>query len=203
MKNSKLIFLENIIPLEHCVLLEKRSLEFLKQFPNDTEAFKYFHTHNRVDIGYAYEKFKIFDSLDEYNKFFDGLTKKMESIFDEKLKFSHNFYRIYYNNSRLMPHIDKPGLDITLTVNIGGLQDWKIFFAEHTLPDDFIKMYSQQKFDEYVDLMQHTKKYRSFETPRGSGVVCYARKTPHWRETLICNEHEYMAQIFFHWTIVN
>jgi hypothetical protein len=203
MIKPKHVFLENVITKEEC---DKLNTLFVKHVKDGwqyrdvigscmSNPFRYFHLNENAIV---------------YR-----LTQCIQKNFPEKVKYSHSFIRMYENNSILNLHTDRKGLDITLTVNIGGLENWPIHISN---------IYSDQTMDAYADrsFVQHDylkqavrdseksdfdrekfkEDYSTFLTPKGCGVACYSGNFPHWRDRLICAPDEYVLQIFYHWTFI-
>ena len=184
MKPPRHVFFENLLSVEECDSLNTAFLNHIKSGWNFRDV-----------IGNCMrDPFKYF-RLNE-DQIVHRLTEFIQSEYPEKIKYSHSYLRLYPNNSILKPHTDKKGLDITLSVNIGGLESWPIHisnvYAEKEV-DYFTNKEVDPKFKESVS---------SFLTPKGCGVACYARKYPHWRDQLICDPREYVLQIFYHWTFI-
>lgn len=201
MKITKNIYLENIIPLDHCNRLEEKVNEFIRNDLYDKNVNSYEAPNDKkIDVGNPYEKLNFFSSNEEYLKFKQDLTDKIQPYYDRKLIYSHEYLRVYYNDSNLKIHTDRPGLDVTLSVNIGGLDNWEIKISKDRIPDEVLDALVHIQGQSFVE--NYKKNYETFLTPKGCGVVCDARDTPHWRDKLICKDDEYVMQIFYHWTAV-
>lgn len=90
---------------------------------------------------------------------------------------SHSYSRIYYNGSVLNPHVDRPGLDITLTL------------CTYSDIDVEWPLYVEFKDVTYAVL-----------TPVGSAAVIRGTEYNHYREKLVCAEGQKVVQTFLHWT---
>jgi hypothetical protein len=88
------------------------------------------------------------------------------------------FSRIYQNQSVLRPHLDRPGLDWTISLCLYTNLDnpWPL---KAQLPDGTIA---------------------EFPTIKGEGNLVNGRAISHWREPLICDPDKYVVQIFLHWS---
>jgi len=182
MKTSKNVYVENILSKEECDLLNTLFLNHIQR------GWKV-----RDDIGSCMnDPFRYF-RLNE-NQIVQRLTEFIKNNFPEKIKYSHSFLRLYKNNSSLNPHTDREGLEITLSINIGGLENWPIHISN---------VYSEKSILDGEELHPRFREdFSSFLTPKGCGVVCYAGSFPHWRDRLICDPEEYVLQIFYHWSIL-
>jgi len=93
------------------------------------------------------------------------------------LKPANPYCRIYNNTSTLNPHIDREGLDWTLSIclftNID--HDWPLF----------------AKIGEEI---------LGFPTRIGEGALMAGRQLEHWREPLVCSDDQYVVQMFLHWS---
>lgn len=90
---------------------------------------------------------------------------------------ANSYSRIYYNGSILNPHIDRPGLDVTMTIcTYSDIDiDWPL----------------------YVDFNGTT---HAIITPVGSAAIIKGTLHNHYRERLICADDAKVVQIFLHWT---
>jgi hypothetical protein len=88
------------------------------------------------------------------------------------------FSRIYQNQSILRPHLDRPGLDWTISLCLYTNLDnpWPL---KAQLPDGTIT---------------------EFPTVKCEGNLVNGRVISHWRDPLICDLDKYVIQIFLHWS---
>jgi hypothetical protein len=98
----------------------------------------------------------------------------------KKLKTANPYIRIYNNGSTLPEHVDRPGLDWTISVCIFTNldSDWPLYVIDTT--DDLGKV--------------------PYPTKRGLAGLVDGRVTNHWREELKCEEYQYVIQLFLHYT---
>lgn len=130
------------------------------------------------------------------SKSLEYLSKIESRIFkdyDDDVKFSNSYIRKYTNGTKLAPHIDKPGLDITLSVTIDGITNWPLCASN---------ILFEEMSHELATLPKYQTNYKKYYTDIGDGVACYGRNVVHWRDTLICKEDEYLIQLFYHWTFI-
>ena len=191
MRTPKNLFLENILSHEECDTL---NYKYLNHIQNGWKGYGYDSRTKGISLSSPSKVLDIDDSL-----IVKRLTESIEANFTEKLEYSHSFLRFYKNDSHLLLHTDRKGLDITLTVNIGGLENWPIHISNVYTDESIDLAFSD---DQSVGL-KYKEDYSSFLIPKGCGVACYAKNFPHWREKLVCNDNEYVLQIFYHWTIVD
>ena len=190
----KPIFLENILPPDHCYEIERAFLDHIENgYKNEEEELK----NNTGNVG-IYAPYKQIPKLNHFLKdrdtpksFFNILTDTIKKYYKEPIQYKNSYLRVYYNNCSLPIHIDRKNLDITLSVNVGGVQDWPIHISN-------IKKTNGETFE---DEMVYRSDYETYLIPKGCGVVCYGNY-PHWRDKLNCKENEYMMQIFYHWTFI-
>lgn len=106
------------------------------------------------------------------------LTPLVRMITGIDVEPANPFSRIYYNESVLKPHVDRPGLDWTISLclftNIN--HDWPL---KAKLEDGTIV---------------------EFPTVKCEGNLVNGRNLTHWREPLQCGPDEYVVQVFLHWT---
>lgn len=91
---------------------------------------------------------------------------------------SNPFSRIYYNESVLRPHIDREGLD------------WTISLCLFTNLDHDWPLKAKLQDDSIVE----------FPTIQCHGNLVNGRVLEHWREPLSCDPHKYVIQVFLHWS---
>lgn len=97
-----------------------------------------------------------------------------------KIKPSNSFARIYYNGGTLDEHVDREGLDYTLSI---------------TLLNNLNKDWPLWAIDNYGNTVP-------LNIEMGDGGMMLGRKIKHWRDPLVCNEDEYIVQLFLHWTAI-
>ena len=106
-------------------------------------------------------------------------TPMVESTIKTKLKPANPYTRMYRNTSTLNAHVDREGLDWTVSVclfsNIN--KEWPLFVQ---LEDDSTV---------------------SFATREGEASLVKGKQRRHWREPLSCADDEFVIQMFLHWTI--
>lgn len=118
----------------------------------------------------------------KFDYIYDRLTKVVENITGLKLEKANSYSRIYFNDSVLKSHVDRQGLDLTLSVQI------------------------ENTFDVDVECPIYTKGYDNtiYETKlnNSDGVLVKGTELEHWRNPMVNNTSGYLMCIFFHWTIV-
>ena len=104
------------------------------------------------------------------------LTPWVNAVYGN-FKPANSYSRIYYNGSVLNPHLDREGLDITMTLctfsNIN--KPWPL----------------------YVEFEGSTY---GFETPPGCAAIIRGTEHRHWRTAMECEPHQKVVQVFLHWT---
>jgi hypothetical protein len=193
-------FLQNVLSIEHCNLIEEKFLEGLKNNNPIIDDESYLSV-NAKGIYAPYKRLNLIQlhqSMD-LNRFFSDLTSNVSEIFKQNISYSHSFLRIYYNKSELKLHTDRNGLDITLSVNIGGLQNWPLQIS-NVIADRNIDADPKFNYLSISDLNKYKDNSTPYLTPKGSGVVSLG-VYPHWRDVLVCKENEYVMQMFYHWRI--
>jgi hypothetical protein len=141
------IFFPQLLNSERCDLLNKVALE-------------YFET-NRMNLekdGWMYDNSYGFGSIPEYEQLLDELTPLIkEKTGFENIKRENSYTRIYFNGATLKPHVDREGLDITLSIctysDIN--KNWPLFVE--VTPNDV----------------------KSFETHVGDGALILGTKMKH------------------------
>ncbi len=135
----------------------------------------------------------------DQNSIIAKIDQRVKEYYKDNIVYSHSFLRMYKNNSQLALHTDRKGLDVTLSVNIGGLESWPICISNVYTESDIDTYSSKKQNDELTFKNDHSV----FLTPRGCGVACYGNNFPHWRDIFECRDDEYVLQIFYHWRIIS
>ena len=111
-----------------------------------------------------------------------------------KIVFSNTYARIYLADSYLKVHVDRPGLDITLSANIFMSEgvSWPFYYTTAAYNPAWDKLaYLPDSDDTHgVDLKP------------GQGACILGTKTAHWRKPIHCKPNDYIVQCFWHWSIV-
>ena len=106
------------------------------------------------------------------------LTSMVREITGIMVEPANPFSRIYYNESILRPHVDREGLDWTISLclftNIN--HDWPL----------------KAKMEDGTIV--------EFPTVKCEGNLINGRNLTHWREALSCEPDECVVQLFLHWT---
>jgi len=104
-------------------------------------------------------------------------TPLVEEKVGKRLTEANPYCRVYNSDSTLNEHIDRPGLDWTVSLclynNTG--QDWPLYVREDS-------------------------QVISFPTLVGHGCLMNGTVYPHWREPLQCNDDQFFVMMFLHWS---
>lgn len=114
----------------------------------------------------------------EMEDFLKRITEELSVKFSISIKPSNTYARIYYNNSTLYKHVDRPGLDYTLSTTL----------------------FSNIKTDWPLYVIDKNGNQVSSNISTGDGLLIHGTELPHWRDPLFCNNDEYVIQLFLHWT---
>ena len=108
------------------------------------------------------------------------LTPLIIKHYGSNLQTANSYSRIYYNGSVLKRHVDRQGLDITMSLCVFSdiEKPWPIYVE--------------------ADGITH-----EIDTPVNSAAVLLGTKHYHFRDPLVCRDDQKVAQIFFHWTRVS
>lgn len=108
------------------------------------------------------------------------LTPRMEDELQVKMIPANSYCRIYYNGSTLKPHVDRSGLDYTLSISLFSnlKQDWPFICTDRK------------------------GNIASISIGVGDGAMIYGTEIKHWRDDLTCGTDEYIIQLFMHWSLV-
>lgn len=114
-------------------------------------------------------------------EFWDKLTPVVKEITgNHQITESSGWCRIYQNGSRLKRHLDREGLDWSITVPLycNLEKEWPIYIEKED------------------------KEIISFGNKIGSGVLFRSTKLSHWREDLVCDSDKFSLHLFLHWKIM-
>lgn len=140
---------------------------------------------------YTTSKLNLETDKTHYNGSYGGMTpgcwemlKRFRNLAEEKagvpLNLANPYVRIYNPESTLNKHIDREGLDWTISVclftNLD--HDWPL----------------KAKLTHW-DILE-------FPTKKGFAGIMKGRLIEHWREPLVCTEDQYVIQLFLHYTEV-
>lgn len=116
--------------------------------------------------------------ISEMESFLREITSELSSKLDLKIKPANSYARIYYNGSTLKPHVDRPGLDYTMSITLFSnlKNEWPLVTID--------KLGNEIRCD----------------IKRGDSLLIHGTKMNHWRDDLICGDDEYVVQMFLHWT---
>jgi hypothetical protein len=116
-------------------------------------------------------------------KKFEDYLKVISQPISEKLGIewipSHTYCRIYYNGGMLGKHVDRPGLDYTLSITLMNTlhKSWPLYALD-------------MKGEEI-----------NTDTGVGDGLLILGTKMTHWREPLVCGPEQCIIQLFMHWKL--
>ena len=118
--------------------------------------------------------------ISEMESFLHEITPELSSKLLLNIKPANSYARIYYNGSTLKPHVDRPGLDYTMSVTLfSNLKNkWPLITID--------KLGNEVRCN----------------IERRDSLLIHGTEMNHWREDLVCNEDEYVVQMFLHWTKV-
>ena len=165
-----ILFLPKLFDEMRCLQLNQIAVNYANQNALNFEG-------NDAHYGNSYGVARI----PEFEQVLHALTPLMQHKTGWTNIVAENSYtRIYLNGSDLKKHVDRPGLDITLSVctftNIG--HPWPLFVEDET------------------------GKVHSIETTPGDGALMLGTKYQHWRDKLVANPQQMVIQSFYHWKFV-
>ncbi len=146
---------------------------------------------NQIAIDYSTKKALNFEGGDPHygNSFglaripeFERILLALTPLIKQKTGWNNivpenSYTRIYFNGSDLKKHMDRPGLDITLSV---------------CTYSDIDKPWPLCVEDE-------TGKVHVIDINLGDGALILGAKYNHWRDLLVIPEHQKVIQSFYHW----
>lgn len=163
-------YLSELVTEEMCnkftqIMLDKKSTGVLAY---EGQIFHYKNSYGQGGIA-------------EMEDFLQKLTPVLSERLNLKVKPSNTYARIYYNGSTLKPHVDRPGLDYTMSVTLFSnlKNDWPLVTID--------KLGNEVRCN----------------INRRDGLLIHGTEMNHWRDDLTCAEDEYVVQMFLHWTRIN
>ena len=125
------------------------------------------------------------------NSFGAGSIPEVDALFPEftpqvikalKMRFikeANTYSRVYLNGAELNPHVDRPGLDLTMSLCTFSNLDkpWPIF----------------------VEL--EPGKAKAVDIKPGDAAIFLGTRMKHWRDPLQCQPNQIMIQSFLHWSL--
>jgi hypothetical protein len=171
-EKKKYCVVKNAIPIDLCNFIEIQFdlLQKANCYKLNVNSNTYF---NDPQVNYGYS---------EYGSLFgEGLLvylhEKIESIVKKKLTPTYSFSRIYYKNSKLERHTDRPSCEYSVTICIKN---------------------DKTPWDLFVEDKQ--KNTISISLNAGDMLIYKGRELPHWREAY---DQTKQIQIFLHYVDEN
>ena len=108
------------------------------------------------------------------------MQPRVEEELQVKMKVANSYARIYYNGGTLNRHTDRKGLDYTMSITLFSNldKDWPLWCKD--LEGNEIPL----------------------NIPMGWGGMMLGTTMEHWREPLVCEENQYVIQLFVHWSFI-
>ncbi len=105
-------------------------------------------------------------------------TPLIASTLGKEVKTENPYCRVYNNTSTLNEHVDRPGLDWTLSVCL----------------------FSNIETDWRLHVRINENEVQSFPTEVGKAALVRGGTLPHWRDPLSCRDDQYVVMMFLHWS---
>jgi len=127
------------------------------------------------------------DNPPEYSELLNGVVKnKLEEELDTELEPAYTYQLTYLNNSYMIPHIDKPMCEVSLSIHI-----------ESNIPrlveDDIFPLW----------ILDYNNKFAKFNMNPNDAVLYNGPKVVHWRNPLSFPCEVFYNQVMFHYRIKN
>ena len=139
-----------------------------------------------------------FPNLSVTNKHSAKIEKLVKSVVGDNIKFENSFIRIYKEGSALPFHIDRPGLDITVSLCLRRDIPWPLVVSLKEADGncrDSEALYKRFCLEESYKLLTS-----NYDLLPGSIVIAEGQKFPHWREQFSGNSDQYNIYVFLHWS---
>ena len=145
-----------------------------------------------VETSHYYNGSVGFYNLPVTNQHLDKVEQLVKTVVGDNIKFENSFTRIYKKGSVLGFHIDRPGLDVTVSLCLKRDVAWPLVVSLKEADAS----YSERKPEPYQLVTT------SYDILPGSFVIAEGRKFPHWRETFVGDDTQTNIYVFFHWNRV-
>ena len=133
-----------------------------------------------------------FYNLPVTNQHLNKIEELVKSTVGSNIKFENSFTRIYKKGSKLGFHIDRPGLDITVSLCLKRDLAWPLIISNKLADEN----YSEENQEPYL------ADCSSYDILPGDFVIAEGRKYPHWREQFPSEEEQTNVYVFYHWNRV-
>lgn len=162
-------YLKNLIPDDLCESFTQIMLNYKK---SDQLTLESSVDNNMYKNSYGR------GGIVEMENFLREISTEFCDKFSVKCKPSNTYARIYYNTSTLQRHVDRSGLDYTVSVTLfSNLKNpWPLYAIDKN----------------GVEISSNISK--------GDGLLIHGTEMIHWRNPLVCENDEYVIQLFLHWT---
>lgn len=145
-----------------------------------------------VETSHYYNGSIGFYNLPVTNKHLAKIEPLVKSVVGDNIQFENSFTRIYKKGSKLGFHIDRPGLDVTVSLCLKRDVAWPLIVSLKEADAE----YSEKNQEPY---RQETS---SYDVLPGSFAIAEGRKFPHWREEFPSEEEQTNIYVFYHWNRV-
>lgn len=123
------------------------------------------------------------DNPVEYLDLLKGSVKdRLENELETELEPSYTYQLTYLNNSYMIPHVDKPACDITLSIHI-----------ESNIPD----LVKNSVFPLW--LLDYNNNFVKFNMNPNDAILYNGPKVVHWRNPLSFSGEVFYNQVMFHY----
>jgi len=148
--------------------------------------------NGKVETSHYYNGSVGFYNLPITNKHLDKIEKLVKTVVGDNIKFENSFTRIYKKGSVLGFHIDRPGLDVTVSLCLKRDVAWPLVVSLKEADSE----YSERHPESYQRITTN------YDILPGSFVIAEGRKFPHWREEFVGDDTQTNVYVFFHWNRV-
>jgi len=122
----------------------------------------------------------------------------VREVYPHPLKYSNSFCRTYQNGAWMGVHVDRPGLDVTVSFCLKkeSIGPWPLCVSKkHYDP--------MQRWDESLDVKQFKSEYEAVNLETNEMCCILGTTSAHWRDTLHCEKNQENTYIFYHWSFEN
>jgi hypothetical protein len=169
------VYLENILTEDQCFRFASQMLSLRE----DNKLYYEGKTENSPNAFYD-NSFGV-GSVKEMEDALRTVQPRVEEELGVNMVPANSYARIYYNGGTLNRHVDRKGLDYTMSITLfSNLDtDWPLWCKDLEGNQVALKI------------------------PQGWGGMMLGTAMEHWRDPLVCRDDQYVIQLFLHWSFAN
>lgn len=135
-----------------------------------------------------------FANLPVANQYINKIEEAIKPVVGDNIAFENTYARIYNKGSFLGYHIDRAGLDITVSVCLKRDIASPLIVSAFAVSEESIADHSWKK-----NQKEFKEVFSGYDLAPCDGGIVEGRRHPHWREPLKCDDGQSNIYIFYHW----